>query len=96
MGEKVTYRNLPKKFVAGTLYDPKEMEIIEGATVTLTDNESGETFTVTTDNYGDFWFNGLKDDRTFTLVFAKDGKSKTIEGVSTAIDLNVGDIPMEL
>ena len=93
---RVYYKNLPKKFVAGTLYDPKQMEIIEGATVTLTDDQSGETFTATTDNYGDFWFNGLKDDRTFTLVFAKDGKSKTIEGVSTAIDLNVGDIAMEL
>ena len=71
------------------------MEVIIGATATLKDDESGETFTTTTDNYGDFWFNGLKDDRTFTLTLAKDGKSKTIEAVSTSIDINVGDIPME-
>ena len=93
---RVYYKNLPKKFVAGTLYDPKEMEVIIGATVTLKDDESGETFTETTNHYGDFWFKNLQDDRTFTLTFAKDGKTKTIEGVSTEIDLNVGDIPMEL
>ena len=92
---RVFYKNLPKKFVAGTLFDPKEMEVIIDAAVTLKDDESGETFTITTDHYGDFWFNGLKNDRTFTLTLAKDGKSKTIEGVSTSIDINVGDIPME-
>lgn len=93
---RVYYKNLPKKFVAGTLFDPNDMEVIVGATCTLKDNESGETFSVETDNYGDFWFCDLQDDRTFTLTFAKDGKTKTIEDVSSAIDLNVGDIPMAM
>jgi len=93
---RVFYRNLPKKFVAGTLYDPNEKEVIIGAACTLTDDDSGETFTAVTDNFGDFWFRGLADDRSFTLTLAKDGKTKTIEGVTTEIDLSLGDIPLQL
>jgi len=70
---RVFYRNLPKKFVAGTLYDPNEKEVIIGAACTLTDDDSGET-----------------------LTLAKDGKTKTIEGVTTEIDLSLGDIPLQL
>lgn len=93
---RVYYKHLPKKFVAGTVYDPKEKEVIIGATCTLKDEATGETVMVTTDNFGDFWFRGLKDDRTFTLVIEKAGKSKTIDSVVTDKDLSLGDIPMEL
>ena len=91
---RVHYRNLPRKFVGGTLYDPVEEEVVIGAICTLTDAESGESFTVETDDYGDFWFLGLRDDRVFTLRLAGDGKTTTIEAISTARDVNLGDIPM--
>lgn len=90
---RVYYRNLPKKFVAGTLYDPIEKEVVIGATCTLTGDESGESYIATTDNFGDFWFRGLADDRIFSLTLAKDGKSKTITGIRTQIDVSLGDIP---
>jgi sulfite dehydrogenase (quinone) subunit SoeB len=93
---RVYYKHLPKKFVAGTVYDPKEKEVIIGATCTLKDTASGETATATTDNFGDFWFRGLKDDRTFSLVIEKDGKAKTVDGIVTDKDLSLGDIPMNL
>ena len=93
---RVFYKGLPKKFVGGTLYDPIAKEVIIGAKCTLKDNASGETFTVLTDHYGDFWFRNLKDDRMFTLTLEKDGNSKTIADVSTAIDLSLGDIPLEM
>ena len=32
---RVYYLNIPKKFVAGTVYDPVAKEIVEGATLTL-------------------------------------------------------------
>ena len=32
---RVYYLGLPKKFIAGTVYDPKEEEVVIGATVTL-------------------------------------------------------------
>lgn len=93
---RVYYKNLPKKFVGGTLYDPVEKEVIIGAQCTLTDNESGESYTVETDNFGDFWFRKLKDDRIFTLKVEKNGKETTIENISTDKDLSLGDIPMNL
>jgi hypothetical protein len=93
---RVYYKGLPKKFVAGTVYDPKEKEVIIGANCTLKDVDSGETFTAQTDNFGDFWFRGLKDERAFTLTIEKDGKTKTIDDVSTDIDLSLGDIPLDI
>ncbi len=91
---RVYYKHLPKKFVAGTIYDPVEKEVIIGATCTLKDAESGETFTVQTDNFGDFWFNDLADDRTFSLTFEKGGLSKTVDNISSEKDLCLGDIPV--
>lgn len=93
---RVSYMNLPKKFVAGTVYDPVEKEVIIGATCTLRDIASNEIFNVDTDNFGDFWFRGLADNRTYALVIRKKGNSKTIDGISSANDVNLGDIPMPL
>jgi Fe-S-cluster-containing dehydrogenase component len=93
---RVYYKHLPKKFVAGTVYDPLEKEVIIGAKCTLKDEESGQRFTVETDSFGDFWFRGLGDDRTFTLTVQKGKKTLQIEGVRTDKDLSLGDIPMEL
>ena len=92
---KVHYLHLPKKFVGGTLYDPVEKEVFIGAKCTLTDTGNGEVFEVETDHFGDFWFRGLKDDRDFSLKIAKDGRTKSIEGISTEKDVNLGDIPLE-
>jgi Fe-S-cluster-containing dehydrogenase component len=91
---RVYYQGLPKKFVAGTLYDPDRQEVIIGATCTLKDAESGEVFTETTNNFGDFWFKGLKDDRTYTLALEKDGFQQVIDNVRTDIDRGLGDIAM--
>jgi tetrathionate reductase subunit B len=92
---RVYYLNTPKKWVAGTLYDPIEKEVIVGAKGTLSDCESKETFTAETDAFGDFWFRGLKDDRTFTLKLEKDGKSIFVDSICTDDDRNLGDIPFE-
>jgi hypothetical protein len=47
-----------------------------------------------TDNFGDFWFRGLGDDRSFTLTIEKEGKTKTIENIVTRKDLSLGDIAL--
>lgn len=93
----VHYVNLPKKFVAGTVYDPTEKEVVIGATCVLTDKASNQTYTAETDDYGDFWFEGLPTDlRTYSLVIEKDGTSKTIDNINPIADLNLGDIAMRL
>ncbi len=93
---RVYYQGLPKKFVAGTLYEPNIKEVIIGATCTLKDTQSGEVFKETTNNFGDFWLKNLKDDRTYTLTLEKDGYRTTIDGITTDIDRGLGDIPMSM
>lgn len=88
---RVYYRGLPKKFVAGTVYDPVEKEVIIGATCTLT-GKAGE-FTATTDNFGDFWLRDLPED-DFTLTIVAGGKVKKIEVSTKVKDIGLGDIPL--
>jgi len=87
---KVHYKNLPKKFIAGTVFDPAEDEVVIGATCTLSGDGSGTT---TTDAFGDFWFEGLEVG-TFSLKVEANGKTKTIDSISTVQDINVGDIAL--
>jgi len=87
----VGYLGLPKRFVAGTVYDPGANEVVIGATCTLTGE--GETLTQTTNHWGDFWFNDLKVG-TFSLMIEAAGKSTTIADISTAKDVGLGDIPL--
>ncbi len=93
---RVYYKHLPKKFIGGTVYDPDEKEVIIGAVCTLKDDDSGESFTTETDNFGDFWFRGLGDNRSFTLTLEKNGKIHTIDSICTNMDISLGDIPMTL
>jgi tetrathionate reductase subunit B len=89
----VYYLNLPKKFVAGTVYDPVEKEVVIGASVTLAEaGKSKKTYTAKTDSYGDFEFEKLPVSK-FTLTIEKGKKSKTIK-VSTDEDVSLGDIPL--
>jgi len=85
---RVHYLNLPKRFIAGTIYDPAAKEVIIGATCTLSGDGSG---TATTDEFGDFWFEELAVG-TFSLKIEADGKSETIPDISTEKDVNLGDI----
>jgi len=89
---RVYYLNIPKKFVAGTIYDPVEKEVIIGATCTLTEN--GKKLTKTTDGFGDFWFEGLEIGTYSLKIEAKGFKTKTIDSISTEKDVNLGDIPL--
>ena len=87
---RMRYLGLPKRLIAGTVYDPAAEEVVIGATVTV----SGDgTATATTNNFGDFWIDGLKVG-TFAVKIEKGGKSKTISGVKTDKDVSLGDIPL--
>ncbi len=88
---RVYYKGLPKKFVAGTVYDPVEKEVIIGATCTLT-GEVGQ-FTAKTDNFGDFWLRDLPE-ADFTLTIKADGKTKTMAVSTKEKDIGLGDIPL--
>jgi ferredoxin len=88
---RVYYLNLPKRFIAGTVYDPETKEVVIGATCTLSGDQTAEA---TTDGFGDFWFEGLPVGM-FTLTISSNGKTKTISDISTEKDYSLGDIPLE-
>jgi tetrathionate reductase subunit B len=90
---RVYYLNMPKQFVGGTLYDPEEEEIVEGATLTLKAAD-GATQTTQSDDFGDFWFEGLPQ-AVYSLEIAADGfKSQTLKDIDTTESVNLGDIPL--
>jgi Fe-S-cluster-containing dehydrogenase component len=92
---RVYYFNLPKKWIAGAVYDPEADTCTEGATITAIDQTTGETVTTTSDNYGDFWLKNMKEG-SYTLLIEKEGYlSRTLGPVDiTAADRNVGDIEL--
>jgi len=94
--QRVYYRGLPKKFIAGTLYDPNSKEVIIGARCTLEDEESGAEHEMETNEFGDFWFNDLQDDRRFTLTFRIGNAVKVLQNIHTHKDISLGDIPFLL
>jgi len=92
---RVYYVGLPKSFVAGAVYSLEEDECVQDAVATLTDSGTGETFTAKTDNFGDFWFEDMKVDHTYSLRIEKDGYCpQEIHDIRTEKDINVGDIEL--
>lgn len=91
---RVYYIGLPRRFVAGSVYDPNEDECLQGAKATLKDAKTGKVTTAETDNLGDFWLEDLEVG-TYSLLIEKNGYlSQKIDSVSTAEDINVGDIKL--
>lgn len=88
---RVFYRGLPKKFIAGTVYDPEIDEIIEGATV-VAEGEAG-TYQAVTNSWGDFWLRGLEDGK-YTVTITAGDKVKTIDVDATTEDVGLGDIAL--
>ena len=90
---RVYYLNLPKKFIAGTLYEPVDEEVVIGATATLKAAD-GTVLTTETDSYGDFWFEGI-DEGVYDLELEHGGKVKSFAALDTTEkDINLGDIPL--
>jgi Fe-S-cluster-containing hydrogenase component 2 len=91
---RVYYLNIPKKFIAATVYDPIEKEVIIGATCTLT-GAKGKVVTATTDGFGDFWLKGLADGEYSLKIEAKGFAPKTFDNLTLGKDINLGDVPLE-
>jgi tetrathionate reductase subunit B len=85
---------MPKKFIGGTVYDPAAEEIVEGAKLTLKPAGGGAALTTQTNDFGDFWFEGLAVG-TYDLEIAAPGFAvKSFNALSTEVDVNLGDIPL--
>jgi tetrathionate reductase subunit B len=87
---RVYYLGLPKRFIAGTVFDPDKDEVVIGATCTLSGDGTGS---VKTDGFGDFWFDGLKVG-TFSLKIDAGGKTFTKDSIKTDKDVNLGAVAL--
>jgi tetrathionate reductase subunit B len=92
---RVYYLNLPKKWIAGAVYDKEADACTKGVTVTARNAETGETLSTETDHYGDFWLKDLKDG-TYTITIEKSGYLTQKIGPidATSKDQNLGDIAL--
>lgn len=88
---RVYYKNMPKRFIAGTVYDPEAKEVIIGAKCVAT-SDAG-TFEAETDAYGDFWLWNLPE-AEFKVTITANGKEKTLEANTISEDVGLGDIPL--
>lgn len=90
---RVYYRNIPGAFIGGTVYDPVAKEVIIGAKARAT--VGGKTYSTTTDEYGDFWFNDLPVGK-FNVIIEADGFDyKNFDCIDTSKSVNLGDIPLD-
>jgi tetrathionate reductase subunit B len=90
---RVYYLNLPKKWIAGAVYDSEADRCTSDATVTATDSQTGQTVQALTDHYGDFWLKDLPEG-TYSLLIEKEGYlPKKLGPIDiTEMDQNLGDI----
>ncbi len=65
--------------------------MVIGARCTLTGD--GGPFVTTTDEFGDFWFEGLATG-VYTLRIESNGRTLTIDSISTEKDVGLGDIAL--
>jgi Fe-S-cluster-containing dehydrogenase component len=90
----VQYVGIPKRFVAGeVVYKGNEGECAPGVKVTLTGG--GLNLETITDLFGDFEFEGLGKNETYTLVVAADGYAESTLEFTTFKDVNLGEIVLD-
>jgi Fe-S-cluster-containing dehydrogenase component len=89
---RVYYRNIPGRFIAGTVYDPVEKEVVIGARCLLT--SGGKVIETFTDSYGDFWFKDLAVGTYSMSIEAKGFKGEYFSELKPVKDINLGDIAL--
>jgi len=87
---KVCYIGLPKKFIAGAVVFGDNDECAVDVSVTLSRN--GEKNTVKTDNYGEFEFEGLEEDKEYSVKIEHPKYATKEFTVKTKIDVYLGEI----
>jgi Fe-S-cluster-containing dehydrogenase component len=91
---KVVYVGLPKRFIAGeVVFGNQEEECAENVEVTLI--HGNESKSVKTDNYGDFEFEGLIPNSSYTLHVKHKGYVPKEMTVQTRLDMNLGEIVLQ-
>lgn len=90
LGEKVRYLGLPKRFIAGAVVLGDTDKCGEGAEVIL-EGDGGKRVAIA-DSYGDFEFEDLPADMSFTVMVEAAGYEGRAFTARTAQDVYLGDI----
>jgi Fe-S-cluster-containing dehydrogenase component len=94
MGERVTYKGLPKRFVAGTVIYGDVDEVAIGADVVLSGD--GKTQKAKTNSYGDFEFDGLAAYTEYAVKIEAKGYKEQSVTAKTSKDVYLGEIVLSL
>lgn len=84
-GPRVYYLNLPKRFVAGEIYDAEADEDLIGADVVLSAVEGYSQRSLHTDEFGDFWFDQVEPGE-YNLMISCNGYCRETHAVSVVDD----------
>lgn len=92
-GSHVYYLNLPKRWVAGQVYDEAKDEVVIGAKVTMQAADgSSKPMVVESDDFGDFWFRQVEATK-YNLWFEADGYvTRQLSADATEADANIGTV----
>ncbi len=68
MNDRVLYLHYPKNFLAGTVVFKETDQCAEGVRVSLESKDGSVKAETVTDNFGDFWFDGLESNIDFKIT----------------------------
>jgi len=92
---RALYLNLPKRFVAGTLVDFDQDEVVIGASVELFDAKGSLILSMKTDEFGDFIFKQVEP-ALYKIKIAMQGYSEVLLDVDLVEkDIYLGYIPAQ-
>jgi Fe-S-cluster-containing dehydrogenase component len=91
---RVYYMGVPKAFVAGNVYDRVDDECLQEVAVSALSLRTGESKTVSTDEFGDFWLENLDQGDLLVLRFQKPGYQYRMRLVYAGQSVNIGDVGM--
>jgi Fe-S-cluster-containing dehydrogenase component len=92
----VVHLNVPTVFLAGTVYQPKELEeVLIGATVTLIKEDTGEKWETKTNYFGDWEVEDLPKNAKFKVTVSAEGYKTVTGNTVTDKDRNLPVVYME-
>ena len=92
---RVLWKGLPKPWIAGTVTDAVDDEVISGAIITSVDLFEDGSVTVLSDAFGDFWIRGVETDRKYRLEISKEGYEAFLAVVTTDSDQDLGTVCLQ-
>lgn len=90
----VSWRGLPRPWIAGLVLDAETDEVIVGAEIVSVDLFDDSRHTAQSDAFGDFWIRGLQSDRKYVVTVREAGYEELRTVVTTRGDQDLGTIAL--